>query len=99
MFDAATVQTSYLSLIAWRESADTEMPKLSSSLKTTESGLYYNDAHPLISVENMEAIAPNYDAMVASDYAAGTTYAKDALVRYNAVAYISLVAANIGNTP
>ena len=27
MFDAATVQTSYLSLIAWRESADTEMPK------------------------------------------------------------------------
>ena len=99
MFDAATVQTSYLSLIAWRESADTEMPKLSSSLKTTESGLYYNDVHPLISVENLDAIAPNYDAMVASDYAAGTTYAKDALVRYNAVTYISLVAANKGNTP
>lgn len=99
MFDITTIQSSYLSLIAWRESVDTEMPKLSSTLKTTNSGLYYNDAHPLVSIENIDAIAPNYDGMDASDYVAGTTYAKDAIVRYNAIIYVSQVDTNKGHTP
>jgi hypothetical protein len=99
MFDISTVQTSYLSLIDWRESVDTEMPKLSSALKVSESGLCYNDSHPLVSIENIEAIAPNYDSMPATAWAVGTTYAKDSIVRYDTVIYVSLQAGNVGKTP
>lgn len=99
MFDVATVQAAYLTLIGWRDSVDTEYPRLNTTLKTTTSGLYYNDAHPLVSIENLDACGFNYDGVNNATYAAGTTYAKDAVVRYNNVTYISLAGTNIGHTP
>lgn len=99
MFDASTIQTAWAGWIGWRDSENTELPRLSSALTTSGSGLYFNDAHPLITIENIDACGPNFDGVSNSVYAAGTTYAKDAVVRYNGVTYISLADTNKGNTP
>lgn len=99
MFDVSTIQTAYAGLIGWRDSTNTELPRLTSALTTSTSGLYYNDAHPIVSIETLDAVGPNYDGVANSTYAAGTTYAINAVARYNGVTYVSLANTNKGNTP
>jgi hypothetical protein len=99
MFDVSTIQTGFTGLIGWRDSENTELPALTTAQKATSSGLYFNDSHPLVTIENLDAIGPNYDGVANATYAAGTTYALNAVVRYNGVTYISLQATNIGKTP
>ena len=86
-------------MIGWRDSENTELPRLTSSLTASSSGLYYNDAHPLVTIENIYATGPNYDGVANTTWSNSTTYAKDAVVRYNGVTYISLQAANLNKTP
>lgn len=99
MVDISTIQTTFSTLIGWRESPDTEMPKLTTELKTSTSGLYYNDAHPLLSIENIESISPSFDSMAFSVWSSLTTYSAGDYVRYNGVAYISLLNTNLNKTP
>jgi hypothetical protein len=99
MFDILTVQSALSGLIGWRDSENTELPALTAALKATSSGLYFNDAHPLVTIENIDAAGPNYDGVANATWAVGTTYGLSAVVRYNGVTYISLAAANTGNTP
>ena len=99
MFDAATIQAGFSTLIGWRESENTELPPLTAALKTSTSGLYFNDSHPLATIENLDATGPNYDGVAHATYSAPTTYALNDVVRYNGVTYISLANANTGHTP
>ena len=99
MFDISTIQTAFLSLIGWRDSLDPEQSPLASTLTASSSGLYFNDAHPLVTIENIDATAPDYDSMTTGVWAVGTTYALGARVRYSNITYISLQAANTGKTP
>lgn len=75
------------------------MPVLTTAQKATSSGLVFNDAHPLVTIENLDACGPNYDGVANATYAAGTTYALGAVVRSGGVTYISLQAGNLGKAP
>lgn len=97
MFNISTVQTAFLSLIGWRNTLDPAMPALTSALTASDSGLYYNDAHPLVSIENIDATAPDYDGMGATVYDAGVAYSAGALVRYNYITYVALQSATNKN--
>jgi hypothetical protein len=101
MYSTSELQTSWLTLNGWKSSYDSSYPALHTAITTSNSGLYYNDLLPgLTSVENIDAAGSNFDAMSASVYAAGTTYALGAIVKDSTgVLYISLSAANVGNTP
>lgn len=99
MYDILTIQTSFRKLIGWRGSFDTDMPVINSDLKTTNSGLYFEDAHPLVTLENIDATFQNIDGNMYGVYVAGTSYAIGAMIRYNLITYIGLTAANQGHTP
>lgn len=45
-------------LVGWEQSWD-ESAQIDSTLTQTESGLYYQQAHPLLTLENMKAVMPS----------------------------------------
>lgn len=99
MYDITTVKTAFRNLIGWRGSLDADMPVLSSALKTSNSGLYFEDAHPLVTLENIDSTFANIDGNMYANYSPTTSYAIGTIVRSSSITYISLTAANKGNTP
>lgn len=99
MYDATKVKAAFANLIGWRSPYNPDYPTLSTAVTTSNSGLYFQDQYPFLTIENMDAIAEDYDNMGLSAYAAGTTYAADALVLSSSRAYISLAGTNVGHTP
>lgn len=59
MYNASTLKSSLLSLIGWQQNIDPTGTQLTGIL-TSDSGLYYNDFHPLLTIDNLESIAPDY---------------------------------------
>jgi len=74
MYDVTAVQDSFLSLNGWRDTPDTDYPRLGSAVKTSDSGKYYNDVagHPLVTIENIDAVAPDFDNYPTSDWLIAT---------------------------
>jgi len=99
MYNISKIQTAFANLIGWRSPYNPDYPTLSSAVTTSDTGLYFQDQYPFLTIENMDAICEDYDNMGLSAYAAGTTYAADALVLYSNRAYISLAGANLAHTP
>lgn len=55
------IQESLLHLIGWRQSYDrNDGTWLSESLTESESGLYYQDIHPLLTLQNLLCVAPDF---------------------------------------
>jgi len=99
MYDVIKIQTAFANLVGWRSPYNPDFPALSSAVTTSNSGLYFQDQIPFLSIENMDAIAEDFDNMGLSIYVAATTYGLGAKVTYSDRAYISLQAANTGKTP
>lgn len=60
MYNANEIKTGLIGLIGWRQNGDSAGTQLT-GLMTSESGLYFNDVHPLLTFDNLESIAPDYD--------------------------------------
>ena len=59
MFNPTTIQNCMTSLIGWRNDANTDVPQITNTaLLTSDSGLYYNDFHPLLLIENIANTLP-----------------------------------------
>lgn len=99
MYDITTILAELMPLIGWRNSVNTSVPRLGADLLISNSGAYYNDAHPLITPENMYASCPDFDNFPAVAYSALTTYKKGDLCRHDQTVFISLENGNIGNDP
>lgn len=60
MFDATTIKAELLGLVGWRQNTDVEGMQLT-GMTTSESGLYFNDVHPMLTFDNLLSVAPEYD--------------------------------------
>ena len=59
MFNPTTIQNCMTSLLGWRNDANTSVPQITNTaLLTSDSGLYYNDFHPLLLIENITNTLP-----------------------------------------
>ena len=59
MFNPTTIQNCMTSLLGWRNDANTSVPQITNTaLLTSDSGLYYNDFHPLLLIENIVNTLP-----------------------------------------
>jgi len=89
MYDVTAVQDSFLTLNGWRDTPDTDYPRLGASIKVSDSGKYYNDVagHPLVTIENVDAVAPDFDNYPASDWLIATAYLAGAWVRRGKTVY------------
>lgn len=54
------IQEKLLHLIGWRQSYDTNDVVISEALTESESGMYYQDVHPLLTLQNLSCIAPDF---------------------------------------
>lgn len=99
MFNIATMKTALFGQIGFIDSDDPTYEELASTLTASATGMKYNDYHELVTIENLDAIAPNYDGFNYGDYAAGTTYSIGDKVKQSLVSWESLTNNNTGNSP
>lgn len=86
MIRAYDIQDELLHLIGWEQSYDTSDLRLSDNLTVSESGLYFQQIHPLLTLQNMACIAPdfkNIENTAFPDYDSEYEYLKDDVVRYD----------------
>lgn len=61
MYNAATLKSDLIGLVGWRQNADSGGTMLT-GLTTSSSGLWFNDAHPLLTFDNIESLAPKFSS-------------------------------------
>lgn len=86
------IQEGLLHLIGWRQSYDANDGVISEALTQSESGLYYQDAHPLLTLQNLQSIAPDFSNISYPAHSTEETYAKGVVVTDNDKYYKSLKA-------
>ncbi len=100
MYREKDLQACLTGLIGFRQNVNPDYPNLSPGLLASSSGLYVQDEHPLLCIENLDQALKNYDHFNFPVYAIGTTYNTGDQVRYsNNLVYESLDDDNIGNAP
>lgn len=92
MIRIAEIQDSLLHLIGWRQSYDAADSTISESLTQSESGLYYQDAHPLLTLQNLQCIAPDYKNTTYPAHSSEEAYPKGVVVTDSDKYYKSLKA-------
>lgn len=90
MVRAIDIQENLLHLIGWEQNYDTSDLRISDALTVSESGLYFQQAHPLLTLQNLSCIAPDFKNTVYADYATNISYAKGNIVKYNNSLYKAL---------
>ena len=82
MLRAKYIEDSLLGLVGWKQTDEANPDLLlSSNLLGSESGLYYQQAHPLLTLNNMASIAPDFSDYTKPEYDDTTTYLKDQIVK------------------
>lgn len=90
MARALDIQEKLLHLIGWEQNYDTSDLKISDALTVSESGLYFQQIHPLLTLQNMSCIAPDFKNMTFEEYNAEKAYSKGNIVKYNELLYKAL---------
>lgn len=86
------IQEGLLHLIGWRQSYDANGGVISEALTQSESGLYYQDAHPLLTLQNLQSIAPDFSNISYPVHSTEETYTKGVVVTDSDKHYKSLKA-------
>ena len=90
MVRAIDIQEKLLHLIGWEQNYDTSDLKISDALTVSESGLYFQQIHPLLTLQSMSCIAPDFKNMTFEEYNAEKAYSKGNIVKYNELLYKAL---------
>lgn len=88
-------------LVGWRQNVNPDYPTLPPALIASASGLYFQDEHPLVNIENIDQADKNYDKFNFPAYSGATPYSEGNRVRYltNNEVYESIQDANTGHLP
>lgn len=98
MVRALDIQEKLLHLIGWEQNYDTSDLKISDALTVSESGLYFQQIHPLLTLQNMSCIAPDFKNMTFEEYDAEKPYSKGNVVKYESLLYKALQT-SVGKQP
>ena len=90
MVRAIDIQEKLLHLIGWEQNYDTSDLKISDALTVSESGLYFQQIHPLLTLQNMSCIAPDFNNMTFEEYNAEKSYSKGNVIKYGSLLYRAL---------
>ena len=92
------IQNALLHLVGWEQSFDPQH-QIDDTLTETESGLYFQQAHPMVTLENIRAMMPEDYMYQYAAWNANTEYRKDAKVSHSSKVWISLENHNEWNAP
>lgn len=90
MVRANDIQEKLLRLIGWEQNYDTSDLKISDALTVSESGLYFQQIHPLLTLQNMSCIAPDFKNITFQEYNSEKEYSKGNVVDYQGTQYKAL---------
>ena len=90
MVRANDIQEKLLHLIGWEQNYDTSGLKISDALTVSESGLYFQQIHPLLTLQNMSCIAPDFKNITFPEYNSEKEYSKGNVVKYDEKLYKAL---------
>lgn len=63
MIQVTNVVDALFGLVGWRNDMSDSSLNISAELTQSLTGLYFNDAHPLLTLKNLRCIAPNFEQM------------------------------------
>ena len=92
------IQDALLHLVGWEQSYDPEK-EIDAALTETESGLTYQQAHPMVTLDNIRSIMPEDYYYQYPAYDKDIEYGKGVKVSYTNKVWESLTNHNEGNTP
>lgn len=90
MVRAIDIQEKLLHLIGWEQNYDTSDLKISDALTVSESGLYFQQIHPLLTLQNLSCIAPDFKNIEYAEYNSEKPYSKGNIIKYNDTTYKAL---------
>ena len=91
------IQTAMAHLVGWEQSFN-PADKIDNELTQSESGLVYQNAHPLLTLDNVKSIVPDTFAYQYPDWNAETAYLIGNKVKSAAKIWIA-IADNVAETP
>jgi hypothetical protein len=59
MIKESLIKSELLSLIGWRQNEDSNGVQIGAELLNSDSGMYYNDYHPLLTVDKLVSLCPD----------------------------------------
>ena len=93
MVRACDIQEKLLHLIGWEQNYDTSDLKISDALTVSESGLYFQQIHPLLTLQNMSCIAPDFKNITFPEYE-NKEFSKGNIVIYKGKTYKLILETN-----
>lgn len=90
MVRAIDIQEKLLHLIGWEQNYDASDLKISDALTVSESGIYFQQIHPLLTLQNLSCIAPDFKNIEYAEYNPEMPYSKGNIVKYNDTTYKAL---------
>lgn len=89
MYNATTLKNSLIGLVGFRQNRNYSATQLK-SLTTSESGLFVQNVHPLLTLDNLEIAGPDFSTWTYQDWAIGATYSEGDFVTYDGLDYVAL---------
>ena len=101
MIDYNIITPCLFNVLGWKNTLDTCEKQLDTNIFNTvsDTGMFYNLNSELLTLPNLQAIAPNADLFEYDNYSGGTVYSEGKIVRFDKLLYKSLTNSNQGNTP
>lgn len=81
MYRAEPIKQNLLHLIGWRQNYNVSDFAICDSLTESETGQYYQDVHPLITLDNIRSIAPDFDRVRYESWEEDVAYKKGQIIR------------------
>lgn len=102
MIRIADIQDKLLHLVGWKQNYDLSNITLSDNLTQTESGMYFQQIHPLLTLDNLQSIAPDFQNYNWQVYDTNKVYKSGEVVRIEDSLYKALqnvpIKTNISDT-
>lgn len=98
MYRPEDIKTGLSTLWGWRQHYDTQEFTIADSLTQSDTGQFFQEVHPLVTLDNMKAIAPDFKNISYDAWAIGSQYRVGDRVTFNSSGYRAKVD-NIGLEP
>lgn len=74
MYRVNEIKTALLHLVGWQQNYDTQEFTIADSLTQSDTGLYFQQAHPLLTLQNLKSVALDFRNITYPAYSAATLY-------------------------
>lgn len=87
MYRVDAILESWRALVGWRQNYDPNGKQLEDEMVASESGMFYQDEHPMLTLQNLESIMPDYSLVNYPAWDIANNYKADEIVKNGGLNY------------